>query len=293
MFGRRHSSDPDVVAAARRRLAALAAESPVRATASTGDEHQRSEFDGGGDQTARSAPQHAAASAGLVSRLGVNAQHVTVTALLVVGLVVGVAWWALRSVPSAHPVDVSSRRAAAFDGSPAPPSSPANPAPASSAGGVAVGGAGTSPSSASVLVVDVAGKVRRPGIVELPPGSRVVDAIAAAGGARPGVSLTSLNLARLLVDGEQILVGVDVPAMGGAGPMAGAQSTADGAISPVNLNTATAEQLDTLPDVGPVTAQAILQWRLDNGPFSSVDDLLDVSGIGEATMADLRPYVYV
>ena len=145
-----------------------------------------------------------------------------------------------------------------------------------------------------MLVVDVAGRVRRPGIVELPAGSRVVDAIAAAGGARPGVSLTSLNLARLLVDSEQIVVGLDIPGAPGSGTVPGAQVTSSGgSISPVNLNTATAAELDTLPDVGPVTAQAILQWRADNGPFSSVDDLLDVSGIGDATMADIRPYVYV
>ena len=108
------------------------------------------------------------------------------------------------------------------------------------------------------------------------------------------MSLTSLNLARLLVDGEQIVVGLDIPGAPGSGTVPGAQVTSSGgSISPVNLNTATAAELDTLPDVGPVTAQAILQWRADNGPFSSVDDLLDVSGIGDATMADIRPYVYV
>jgi competence protein ComEA len=121
-----------------------------------------------------------------------------------------------------------------------------------------------------------------------------VDAIAAAGGARPGVSLTALNLARLLVDGEQIVVGVDVPVSDGGGAAFGGQVGAGAAsITPVNLNTATAEQLDTLPDVGPVTAQAILQWRTDNGAFARVDDLLKVSGIGPATLADVRPYVYV
>lgn len=142
----------------------------------------------------------------------------------------------------------------------------------------------TTPPASGRLVVDVAGRVRRPGIVELPAGSRVVDAITAAGGALPGVSLTSLNLARLLVDGEQIVVGLRVP----VGPPFTAAPTAGGttatSIAPVELNTATVEQLDTLPGIGPVTAAAILQWRTDNGPFSSVDQLLDVSGIGDAIL---------
>lgn len=121
-----------------------------------------------------------------------------------------------------------------------------------------------------------------------------MDAIAAAGGVRPGVRLTSLNLAQVLVDGEQIVVGIDVPVVGGATATgASTPGSSTESIAPVNLNTATAEELDTLPGIGPVTAQAILQWRTDNGPFTSVDDLLDVSGIGDATLSDIRPYVYV
>jgi competence protein ComEA len=150
------------------------------------------------------------------------------------------------------------------------------------------------------LVVDVAGRVRHPGIVELAPGSRVVDAIEAAGGALPGVSLVSLNLARLLVDGEQIVVGVRVPVLVGAPPPSGSGTSGLGygaattqPVERVQLNSATLEQLDTLPGIGPVTAQAIVQWRADNGPFTSVDELLEVSGIGDATLDDLRPYVYV
>ena len=139
----------------------------------------------------------------------------------------------------------------------------------------------------SELVVDVAGKVRRPGIAVLPPGSRVVDALEAAGGARRGVDLTGLNLARLVVDGEQILVGV-APAPGVAGSLG--TPPPEGA-SLVNLNTADQAALETLPGVGPVTAEAILAWRTDNGGFTSVDELLEVDGIGEATLEDLAPLV--
>ncbi|MEZ5097448.1 MAG: ComEA family DNA-binding protein [Nocardioides sp.] len=136
------------------------------------------------------------------------------------------------------------------------------------------------------VVVDVAGKVRHPGLAVLTPGARVADALAAAGGARPGVDLSSLNLARPLVDGEQILVGV--PGRPGLAPVAPAGSVAPAL---VNINTATAIELEALPEVGPVTAQAILTWRVEHGGFTSVDDLLDVDGIGEVTLARLAPLV--
>jgi competence protein ComEA len=136
------------------------------------------------------------------------------------------------------------------------------------------------------ITVDVAGKVRRPGIAVLDAGSRVVDALEAAGGVRSGVDLMDLNLARVLVDGEQILVGVAPPAGVAAG------STQDSPVaSLVNLNTADQVALESLPDVGPVTALAILTWRTEHGPFTSVDQLLDVDGIGEATLAKLAPFV--
>ncbi len=149
----------------------------------------------------------------------------------------------------------------------------------------------STPSSAAEVVVDVAGKVRRPGIVRLPAGARVVDAVKAAGGPRRGVDLSGLNLARVLVDGEQVVVGVPAPAGVAASAASAAGSGPPGAL--VNINTATQDQLETLPGIGPVTAQAILQWRTDNGAFSAVDELLEVSGIGEATLADLAPFVTV
>lgn len=152
--------------------------------------------------------------------------------------------------------------------------------------GGASSGLSPQPSPAGMVVVDVAGKVRRPGVVTLPAGSRVLDALRRAGGARRGVSLSEINLARVLVDGEQILVGVR-PAPGLAA--AAATSSATGAPGQlVNLNTATRDGLEALPGVGPVTAQKILDWRTAHGSFTSVDELLEIDGIGEATLP-LRP----
>lgn len=142
------------------------------------------------------------------------------------------------------------------------------------------------------VVVDVIGAVRRPGLVELPGGSRVDDAVAAAGGARQQADLASVNLARVLVDGEQIVV-----LRKGARDASGTPGSATGgpvpSDQPVDLNSATLEQLDGLPGVGPVLAKRIIDWRAAHGRFSSVDDLTEVSGIGERTLADLRPLVRV
>jgi competence protein ComEA len=302
MFRRQTSPGGDVVAAARRRLAALAEQhDPVPKPALSAEDAQAesapTRSDGsavGSEGRARPAARHVGTRRTEYGRWEVSGQHVTVAALCVVLLVVVVAWWALRSVPQAEQVNLSSQRVL-----PTPGVEGTHPsfASASSVGGGAPIGPTASGGTAgsSRLVIDVAGRVRHPGIVELPPGSRVVDAIAAAGGARPGVPLTSLNLARLLVDGEQIVVGIRVPVLGGSGPSGGSGvgGSTTGGIASVALNTATADQLDTLPGIGPVTAQAILQWRADNGPFTSVDELLEVSGIGDATLSDIRPYVYV
>ena len=136
-----------------------------------------------------------------------------------------------------------------------------------------------SPSAAASVVVDVAGKVRHPGVLTLPAGSRVVDAVRAAGGALPGVDTGPLNLARRLVDGEQVLVGVTPP-----------PGTGGAAAGRVNLNTATAAQLETLPGVGPVLAARIVEWRDGHGGFRSVSQLQQVPGIGPAKYAELsRP----
>jgi competence protein ComEA len=141
------------------------------------------------------------------------------------------------------------------------------------------------------IVVDVVGKVRRPGIAVLPAGSRVFDAVRAAGGLRRGVDRSTVNLARPLVDGEQVVVGGPQPAAGGvtAGQPAGGSAPATGGL--VNLNTADQAELETLPGIGPVTAAAILEWRSRNGAFTAVEELLEISGIGDATLAEIAPNV--
>ncbi|WP_239079223.1 ComEA family DNA-binding protein [Streptomyces sp. SID7909] len=137
------------------------------------------------------------------------------------------------------------------------------------------------------IVVDVSGKVRDPGLRRLPAGSRVDDALTAAGGARPGTDLAGLNRARVLMDGEQIVVGAPQAPAPGPGV---AGSAAEGG-GPVSLNSATAEQLETLPGVGPVLAQHIVDYRTQHGGFRSVDELREVNGIGARRFADLQPRV--
>jgi len=129
----------------------------------------------------------------------------------------------------------------------------------------------------TLLVVDVAGDVRRPGLVRVPAGSRVADALAAAGGVRPGASTTGLNLARKVVDGEQLVVG----------------RTAAATSSLLDLNAATADQFDDLPGIGPVLADRIVEWRTAHGPFTTVDQLREVSGIGSSKFESLRDLVTV
>ena len=159
---------------------------------------------------------------------------------------------------------------------------------------------GTALPSPGALRVYMVGQVRRPGVVSLPVGARVEDAIDAAGGATARADLTVMNLARQVVDGERILVprpGQQVPTDDPAPPAGAASGTGAGATaapgSPVDLNTATVADLDALPGVGPVIAGRIVAWRQQNGSFKTVDDLGEVSGIGDATLARLRPLVRV
>ncbi|MSO78213.1 MAG: ComEA family DNA-binding protein [Acidimicrobiia bacterium] len=142
------------------------------------------------------------------------------------------------------------------------------------------------------IVVHVAGAVARPGVVELPSGSRVIDAVEAAGGGLPDADLDRLNLAAKIVDGERVLV----PKVGEVtnalpDPVTGEPSATSDAV--VNLNTATAAQLEELPGIGPVLAAAILDERESRGGFRSVNELRDVRGIGEKRFADLRDRVSV
>lgn len=163
------------------------------------------------------------------------------------------------------------------------------------------GPAGAAGAAGSRIVVDIGGKVRAPGLQRLPAGSRVEDALRAAGGVRPGTDTEGLNRARLLVDGEQIVVGASASpqgagnggaALAGAGTgAAGSAGTGAGAAgvapaAPVALNTATVDQLDTLPGVGPVLARHIIDYRTAHGGFRSVDELREVNGIGEPRWCD-------
>jgi competence protein ComEA len=145
----------------------------------------------------------------------------------------------------------------------------------------------TPAAASSSVVVHVLGKVKHPGVVTLPSGSRVAEAIKAAGGVRRGAKTGTLNLARKLVDGEQIPVGVPRPTPPASPSAPGAPGT------PLDLNTATSDQLDDLPGVGPVLAQRIVAYRTQHGGFRSVEQLQDVSGIGSHRFADLKPLVRV
>jgi competence protein ComEA len=144
-------------------------------------------------------------------------------------------------------------------------------------------------SSPALLIVDVAGAVRTPGVYEFAEGERVVDAIERAGGPRPKADLSLLNLAAPLVDGTQILVPKFGPAVTGV-PGETAPGSATGLI---NINTASTTELETLSGIGEVLAATIVEYRTQNGPFASVDDLLDVSGIGPATLEEIRDQVTV
>ncbi|WP_324603799.1 ComEA family DNA-binding protein [Streptomyces venezuelae] len=174
---------------------------------------------------------------------------------------------------------------------------PAGPAatPAARTGPLTGPAPGPAATGAPKVIVDVGGKVRRPGVLTLPAGSRVADALHAAGGVKPGADLTGLNRARVLFDGEQVLVGLPGAPVGGSGGAsgAGAGSGAGGGGPgvPLSLNTATVEQLDTLPGVGPVLARHIVDHRTERGGFRSVGELREVNGIGERRFADLRPLV--
>jgi competence protein ComEA len=149
---------------------------------------------------------------------------------------------------------------------------------------------GAAAATARLLVVDVVGAVRRPGLVRLAEGSRVADAIARAGGLRHGAERAGVNFAAPVSDGQQVVVpqrGVAVAA-GVAGAAAGSAAASTG---PVSLSSATAEQLDTLPGVGPATAQKIIAYRQQHGAFRSVDELDAISGIGPSRIANLRGLV--
>ena len=198
-------------------------------------------------------------------RLATLSRAELIALVAVVGVTVaGAGFWYVRSLPA--PVQVRSG-----------PSGTLVAAPTASA------------SPATVILVDVAGWVRRPGVYEFAEGARVIDAIDAAGGARPGAVLSSLNLAAPLVDGTQVLV----PKESQSAPTTETGTGTSGAMGLVNVNSATNAELETLPGIGEVIAQAIVDHRTENGPFTSVEQLVDVSGIGDATLENIRELVTV
>jgi competence protein ComEA len=192
--------------------------------------------------------------------LGVHGRRVLAAAILALVLVV-VVW----------------RHAAA--GSPAP----LRVAPIAGDGATGPGAAPVV--AARLLVVDVVGAVRRPGLVRLREGARVADAIARAGGLERGAERSGVNFAAPVADGQQVLVPRRGPVAAGAGASSGPAS------GPVSLSSATADQLDALPGVGPVTAEKIVAYRQQHGAFRSVDELDAISGIGPSRIADLRGLV--
>ncbi|MDQ0796430.1 ComEA family DNA-binding protein [Streptomyces sp. B1I3] len=226
-------------------------------------------------------------------RCGLEPRTLAALAVVLVGAAVFAAahFWSARPEPVRAPEQVTEAAAARVVGPEGAdrlvPGPLPGPEPSSRASAPAAGG--------GQIVVDVSGKVRRPGIRRLPAGSRVADALRAAGGVREGTDVTGLNRARVLTDGEQVAVGVPAAqaatgttAGGGGGGIGAGQA---GPAAPVSLSTATAEQLETLPGVGPVLAQHILDYRTEHGGFRSVDELREVNGIGDRRFADLRPLV--
>jgi competence protein ComEA len=195
-------------------------------------------------------------------------------ALVVVATLAGAGLWYARSLP--RPIQV-----AAIQG-------PSVVASAATGGGVAASGS-VGPGAGATLIVDVAGWVRRPGVYEFRAGARVIDAVDRAGGARGGADLALLNLAAPLADGQQILV----PKRGqSTGSSTGTVGTG-GPAGLINVNTADATTLESLSGIGEVLAAAIVQYREEHGPFTSVDQLEDVPGIGPATLEDIRDQVTV
>ena len=220
---------------------------------------------------------------------GLSRGEVVGLIVIVVALLAGAGLWYTRSLP--RPVDVATTA-----GSAAPmaqTSFGASPSGAAPAVAIAPGSASASASASATatLIVDVAGAVRKPGVFEFAPGDRVIDAVERAGGALDVADLTLLNLAAPLTDGQQILVPKKGAAPPSGAPVVG--GVPGGSTTLVNINTADEATLETLNGVGPVLAAAIMQYRTEHGPFASVDQLDEVSGIGPATLEDLRSQVTV
>lgn len=195
---------------------------------------------------------------------GLSRREMVLVGIIALGAVAGAGLWYARSLP--QPVQVTAERGALAAPTPTPRS----------------------------VFVHVAGWVREPGVYELQEGARVIDALEQAGGPKRGAELSALNLAAVLTDGQQVIVprAVEPGAAGSAGAtVPSAPGVAPGGL--INVNTATAAELEELPGIGPVLAEAIVAFREENGPFTSVDQLEDVSGIGPVTLEEIRDLVTV
>lgn len=234
-------------------------------------------------------------------RLAVDGRVLAAVLVLVVGVAVVLGVRVLRAQDAGTPVAASPGGVeqtgdrsgfTSTAGASASSAGAAEPSP----GAAAPAGA---PGATGEVVVDVVGRVRRPGVVRLPAGSRVADAVRRAGGVRQPARTSDVNMARPVVDGEQIRIPApgerpSVPAPSGPGaPGAAPAGGAAGGAGQVNLNEADQSALEELPGVGPVTAEKILAWRTEHGRFTSVDELKEVSGIGEKTFAEIAPHVTV
>lgn len=223
--------------------------------------------------------------------IGLPRSVLTVVALVLLAVAWGGWQWAARPAPVEDRMPMASE---GIDGAPASGSGDAAAGP---------GAAGPQPGDESIIstevVVHVAGAVQRPGVVSLPSDGRVSDALDAAGGLAPGADGDRLNLAAPLSDGARVfvpMVGQPVPAevpMGSSGAPAGGPDGGGASTTPVDLNGSDAAELESLPGIGPATAAAILQHRERNGPFSAVEELLDVRGIGDAKLDALSGLVTV
>ena len=214
----------------------------------------------------------------LADRLGVSATAVVLGVLGVIGAAIG-GWWALRTPPGPDPAEILPMAGSVEIPIPAPSLMP----------------------DPGRVVVDVVGAVVRPGLHELPVGSRVADAVEAAGGLTAEADRMRLNLAEPLIDGSRLWVpavgeaaGPDVVAITAGSGAGGGAGAGDGRLAaPLNINTASAAELEDLPGIGPALATAIVEHRRRSGPFSTVDQLLEVSGIGPVKLEQIRPLATV
>lgn len=246
--------------------------------------------------TSTPAPASVASLDAAAGRHPLRPAHLAVVVLVTAAALVGTVLVLASAQPSTQQVDLATggqpHASSAADTAPAPAAATATPATTSPSAAPAAPATPATQTAAGEVVVHVAGKVRRPGVVRLPAGSRVIDAVEAAGGALPKARLASVNLARVLADGEQVRVGIDATQpqqddatlpTGTTGPLSGGASDA----GIVDLNVASAVELEELPGIGPVLAGRIVAYRDQNGPFRSVDQLIEVPGIGPAVLSGL------